>query len=139
MPDAGLLVSGLCALAVIGLLGWDRHRWRALYFELDRQSRERERHLFDQLLLKNQGRVVGSQLQPVKAESSPYPTIGEEDMDILNDRINEYVEAGKLGYGEAAQLARDAQYGAKTKAQIDNILFERQRELYTGSVADVIE
>ena len=139
MPVSQLLIPGICALAMMIMLGLDRHRWRVLYFELDQKSRERERQLLDQLLLKAGARSVGSSLQPVKPSVSPYPVVGDDDMDILSDRINEHVEAGLLGFGEAAQLARDVQYGERTREQVDKILFAKQKELYAGSVADVVD
>lgn len=139
MPVSFLLVSGVCALVAVAVfLGWDRHHWRTLYFKLLAEKQEREQSLFDQMLKVKGFRQVGENLQPVKA-ASPHPVVGEEDMDVLADRFNEYIENNLLTYSEAQRLTHAVQYGEKTRAEIDKILFDRQRERFTGSVLDVVE
>lgn len=128
----------LCASVIVFLLWKDRDYWRSQYQTLDRESRERERHIFDQQLLKSGLRPVGDNLKPVKAASA-YPVLGEGDIEILTDKVNERVEHNIITYGEATQLISDAMYGKKTTAEVDRVLWERQQASLLGSVVDVLE
>jgi hypothetical protein len=135
-----LVVGAVPALVFVVYRLWrDCEYWRAQYQALDQKAREREQHLFDQMLKIKGFREVGSNLQPTKPAASAYPVVSEDDMEVLVDRVNERIEHNMITGGEAQILIQDVKYGKKTMAEVDKILWKRQQEAYTGSVQDVVE
>lgn len=114
----------------------DRNYWRGQYQKLAEESREREKQLYDQLLLAKGFRQVSDPLKPVPSKSTS-PVLGEEDTEHIADRISERVELGLLTAGEGQQLLGDVRFGKRSQGEIDRILWERQRSGLNGSVGDI--
>lgn len=118
----------------------DRNFWRTEYRTRDTDARLREQQLFDQLLRVKGFRPASEPLTPPPAIAKA-PALDPDDLDIIDSRINERVEAGIMTPSEGWMLAEQARSGAKTTKEIDAILWKRQwgqqQKDYPGSVADI--
>lgn len=114
----------------------DRNFWRTEYQTRDKEAREREQNLFDQMLrLKGLRATVEPLLpQPAIARS---PVLDSEDLEIIDSRINERVEAGIMRPSEGVMLAGQIRDGSLKPVELDRILWKRQREEFPGSIADI--
>lgn len=134
------VVSVSCLLIAFGVGVWllikDRKYWRDQYHALAQEAREREKRLFDQLLLVKGFRTTAEPLTPPPAITRK-PVLDSEDLEIIDSKINERVEAGIITSSEGWRLADQARNGSKTTADIERILWNRQRNDYPGSVADI--
>ncbi len=129
-----------CLLIASGAIIWflikDRNFWRDQFQALAQEARVREQNLFDQML-----RLKG--LRPTSEPTTPQPAIARalvldsDDLDIIDARINEHVEAGIMTPSEGWMLADQVRTGTKTTAEVDRILWKRSREEFPGSVADI--
>lgn len=126
--------------AGVWLLLRDRKYWRDQYQALAQEAREREKGLFDQLLLVKGFRTTAEPVTPPPAITRK-PALDADDLEIIDSRINERVEAGVMTPTEGWMLAEQARNGAKTTKDIDAILWKRQleqqRQDYPGSIADI--
>lgn len=139
-----VVFSFSCALIAFGFCVWflvkDRNFWREQYQTRDREGKERDRALFDEML-----RLKG--IQPISKPATPPPAIrrqsvlDSDDLEIIDSKINERVEAGIMTPSEGWMLADQVRTGAKTTKDIESILwrrqFDQQRQGYPGSVADI--
>lgn len=127
-----VVAFGSCAWLLIK----DRKYWRDQYQARDQEAKAREQHLFDQLLKVKGFRTTTESLTPAPAITRQ-PALDAEDLEIIDSRINERVEAGIMTPSEGFMLAGQVRNGAKTPAEIDRILWQRQQSQYPGSVADI--
>lgn len=131
--SCGLLIA---FASCVWLLVKDRNFWRAEYQTLAREARQREKQLFDQMLVLKGFRATSEPTTPQPA-APRMATLSPEDLEIIDDRINERVEAGIMTPSEGWMLSDAARTGAKTTAEVDRILFQRGRQQFPGSVADI--
>lgn len=126
----------LACLSCVWFLVKDRNFWRNEYRTRDREGRDRERQLFDQMLLLKGFRSTSAPTmpQPSIAKSS---ALSPEDLEIIDDRINERVEAGIMTPSEGWILADQVRNGTKTTAEADRLLWKRSQKEFPGSVADI--
>ena len=143
-----LCLSHLTLLVLVGVLYRDRQHWisrheardaeaRADLRARDTEAREREAHLFDQLLRAKGFRATSEPLTPQMPIGGNRITASPEDISVLQDRIAERTELGLLTAGEGLQLLQDMAYGKKTLAEVDRVLWQRQIDSFAGSVADI--
>jgi len=136
-----LVIAISCSYLAVGVLVWflakDRGYWRREYQTRDRAAREREEHLFDQLLRLKGFRSTNESNMPQPAIARP-ASLSSEDLAIIDDRINERVEAGIFTPSEGWMLANDVREGRKTTGEVDRILWQRQQKEYPGSVFEDI-
>lgn len=123
-------------LFCVWLVVKDRNFWRAEYQTRDKEGRERERQLFDQMLVLKGFRATSAPMTPQPAIARA-PVLDSEEMEIIDARINERVEAGIMTPTEGWMLADQARNGAKSIAEIDRILRQRMQNEFPGSVADI--
>lgn len=127
-----MIAQGFC----VWLLFKDRKYWQEQYQTRDREAREIERHLSDQLLRRSGLRATTEPNAPQPAIARS-PSLSAEDLAIVDDRINERVEAGIMRPSEGFMLAKQLRDGVVTTAQVDRILWQRQQKDLNGSVADI--
>lgn len=139
-----VVFSFSCALIAFGFCVWflvkDRNFWRNEYQTRDREAREREKALFDEMLrLKGVAPLSQSTLPPPAITRKP--ALDADDLEIIDSRINERVEAGIMTPSEGWMLADQVRTGTKTPKEADAILWKRQwaqqQADYPGSVADI--
>lgn len=122
--------------AFVWLLIKDRKYWRDQYQTLVQEARQREKALFDEML-----RLKG--VQPMSKSTLPQPAIkhqpalDSEDLEIIDSRINERVEAGIMRPSEGMMLATQIRDGSLKPGELDRILWKRQQTEFPGSVADI--
>lgn len=114
----------------------DGNFWRNEYQTRDREGREREQHLFDQLLRVKGFRATSEPNAPQPAIARR-PALDAEDLEIIDSRINERVEAGIMTPSEGWMLASDVRAGKVKTADADRILWQRQKNEFPGSIADI--
>jgi len=132
-----LLLAGMAAFCFCcWLLIKDRKYWRDQYQQRDQEARAREQHLFDQLLRLKGFRATIEPNMPQSAIAHA-PALDAEELAIIDDRINERVEAGVLTASEGHLWANQLRQGSLTPSQIERMLFSRQRNEFPGSVADI--
>lgn len=122
--------------AIVWLLIKDRKYWRDQYQTLVQEARTREQQLFDQLLKVKGFRTTTEPLTPQPAIKHQ-PALDSEDLEIIDSRINERVEAGIMRPSEGMMLATQIRDGSLKPGELDRILWKRQREEFPGSVADI--
>lgn len=128
-----LLLVGLLALVGFGvyLLAQDRAYWRSQYQELQAESRQREKHLFDEILLAKSVRPTTAprQLMPAREEVEKKDIVNEDDFLIAKDRIQEYAEAGHITPSTLAELTMRLESGEITNAELDRELWSYSQRL----------
>jgi len=127
----------LAFAACVWLLDKDRTFWRDQYRTLAIEAREREKHLFDQLLLVKGFRTTTEPVAPPSHGVARQPALDAEDLEIIDSRINERIEAGILTASEGHLWANQIRDGSLTPAQIDRMFRQRQQNEFPGSVADI--
>lgn len=123
--------------AVVWLLIKDRKYWRDQYQTVVQEARKREQQLFDQLLKSKGFRTTAEPLTPQPHGVRHQPALDAEDLEIIDSRINERIEAGVIRASEGHLWANRIRDGSLTPAQLDRIFFKRQQTEYPGSVADI--
>ena len=127
----------LAFAACVWLLDKDRKFWRDQYQTLANEARQREQQLFDQLLKSKGFRTTTEPLTAQPHGVPRQPALSPDDLAIIDDRINERIEAGVITPSEGYMWAGQVRDGSKTPADIDRMLWQRQSQDYGGSVADI--
>jgi len=135
LPLAGFSLALIAFAFCVWLLVKDRSYWRNQYQTRDKEAREREDHLFDQLLTLKGFRATTEPLKPIGVVRQP--ALDAEELEIIDSRINERIEAGIMRPSEGVMLAQQVRDGSLTPKQFDRILWQRQQNDYPGSVADI--
>lgn len=134
------IVSLSFVLTAFGLCVWflvkDRNFWRNEYQARDREGRQREQQLFDQLLRVKGFRTTSEPTTPQPAIARQ-PALDAEDLEIIDSRINERVEAGIMTPSEGWMLATQVREGKMKTADLDRVLWKRQQTEFPGSIADI--
>lgn len=139
LPFAGISLSCVLLIAfgaIVWLLIKDGKYWRDQYQTLVQEARTREQQLFDQLLKVKGFRTTTEPLTPQPAIARQ-PVLDSEDLEIIDSRINERVEAGIMRPSEGMMLATQVRDGSLKPAELDRILWKRQQTEFPGSVADI--
>lgn len=134
------LVCFLPALAfgaIVWLLVRDRKYWRDQYQTVVQEAREREQHLFDQLLRVKGFRATSEPNMPQPHGVMRQPALDSEELEIIDSRINERIEAGIVTASEGHLWANQLRDGSLTPAQLDRLFIKRQQTQFPGSVADI--
>ena len=127
-----LLAFGFC----VWFLVKDRNFWRNEYQSRNREAKEREQHLFDQML-----RIKGMRALSESNVPQPHPAVQRrldaEEIEIIEDRINERIAAGIMKPSVGHSWIGDLRNGTVTPAQMDRVLWQSSQKDYPGSVADI--
>ena len=134
------VVSLSFVVVAFGFCVWflvkDRNFWRNEYRARDQEARQREQHLFDQMLRIKGFRATSEPTTPQPAVARA-PVLDSEDLAIIDDRINERVEAGIVTPSEGYLWASQIRNGNLKPAELDRIFWKRQQNQFPGSVADI--
>src|SRR5262245_14434832 len=136
-----LALSLLALLIAFGFCVWflvkDRNFWRNEYRARDQEARQREQHLFDQLLVRTGNRATTEPAAPQSHGAPRQHALDAEELEIIDSRINERVEAGVITANDGHMWARQLRNGSITPAQMERMLWNTQKNEFPGSVADI--
>lgn len=127
---------------IFRMLVADRDYWRNQHAALLQQAREaetaarqRERHLFDQMLLLKGFRTPEQPLTVnTKDQLRPVSPLSSDEMDVLTDRIAEWQEVGILSPADALKYHQRVTAGEMTPGELDRELLSKRVAL-NGSIA----